>query len=703
MRVGAPGPAPVADEVEVLVVGAGPAGSSCAARLAEHGHDVLIVDQYPFPRHKPCGDGITDASVRMLENLGLHSLLADSIEIGGVRTFFGQKPKLRPLDRPARCISRAQLDQGILAVALERGARLAQLRVDGPLIEGGTVVGVSVAAPAGGAVLARCIIAADGATSRLRRGCGFVPPPSDRRAYAVRQYVCSEKPLAPYFDLVPLVHRGSELLGYGWIFPLDEHTANVGIGYYRSRVLASPPSLNEVLDGFINELTLEKNPRYGELSRVGKPLGSPLAVTFEEAACQFQRVLFAGDAAQTTEPVTGEGIGNALHGGAIVAEVAHAALTGTHGPRWYEGVALGRELNRCFLRIGQDVDVFKRALARRLATSSGRPVMRRTDPSAEPFFSAAAHAIAEPYELPALDQTAVHALLAETEPECAAALDDLNGRALDELLTSFPFTPEALHSRLRADPGPIAASLVFLGARAGGGTADDAAVTAALGVELLGTFPEFVRQTVDRPAGEGSKFNNVFAILVADFVVSRALKSGAFAGATVAAAIGATSCSMCEAEMIECVDRGVADRSPQRYLRAAELRDGALFELAVGIGATLAECDSETSAALARYGSELGVAHRIAIDVCALFPTDARGREDIERTRREGYLTLAMIEGIERALVECELRSRLAGEALGSAGLNGALAALAGLPVERIRAAIGALEGQTQASAESGR
>ncbi len=709
-------PASIADEVEVLVVGAGPAGSSCASRLAEHGHEVLLVDQYPFPREKPCGDGVTDASVQMLESLGLHSLLTDGIEIAGVRTFFSRKPKLRRLDRPARCIPRSRLDEEILSGALERGARFAQLRVDGPLIDKGKVIGVST--NAGGGLLARCIIAADGATSRLRRGCGFAPPPPHQRAYAVRQYLRTEKPVAPYFDLTPLVHRGSELLGYGWVFPLGEHTANVGIGYYRSQALANPPSLNEVLDEFIDELSSEANARYGELTRLGKPLGSPLAVNFDAAGCQFQRILFAGDAAQTTEPITGEGIGNALHGGAIVAEVAHAALAGAHGPQWHQGVSLGRELDRRFLRIGQDVDVFKRALARRLTTRRDRPVMRRTDPRAEPFFSATAHAIAKPFELPAIDRTAVYSLLEATDPACAAALDALNERALDELLTSFPFTPEALHSRLRAEPGPVAASLALLAARIGGGTTNSTAVSAALGVELLGMFPDFLRQTVDRPSGQGSKFNNIFAILVADYVVSKALRSSASAGAAIAGAIGGASCSMCEAEMIESVDRGMSCRPPRRYLRAAELREGALFELAAAIGAAVADCDTKTRDALARYGREVGVAHRIAADACALFPSDEWARDEVERMLQEGYLSLPTIEaiahedfnpeelrrnpmaflpalqrseGVWRALSECETRARAAGEALVDAGLNGAMAQLADLPAQRIRSAVSAI------------
>jgi hypothetical protein len=351
--------------------------------------------------------------------------------------------------------------------------------------------------------------------------------------------------------------------------------------------------------------------------------------------------------------------------------------------------------------------------------------MRRTNAREEPFFSATAHAIAEPFELPTLHGTLVYSLLEESDPKSASALDALNERALDEILTRFPFAPEALHSRLRTDPGPVAASLAFTATRAGGGAVDSTVVTAALGVELLGMFPSFLRQTVDRPVGEGSKLNNIFAILLADYVVSRSLRAGATGGEAIARAIGKTSCSMCEAEMIERDHRGDADCSAGRYLRAAELREGALFQLAASVSSTLGDHDSETGAALARFGAALGVAHRIAEDTCALFTADARGREEADRTLREGLLTLPMIEaisagdlepemierdagaslsairhsqGVGRALAECEARTRVACDALRAPGLDGGMKALAGLPAKRIRVALSAFEDPPQTS-----
>ena len=75
----------VIDEAEVVVVGGGPSGSVAAAKLAELGHEVLLVDQSGFPRDKPCGDGLTHASVAFLERMGLGDLMEASQRIEDVR------------------------------------------------------------------------------------------------------------------------------------------------------------------------------------------------------------------------------------------------------------------------------------------------------------------------------------------------------------------------------------------------------------------------------------------------------------------------------------------------------------------------------------------------------------------------------------------------------------------------------------------
>ncbi len=78
-------------ETEVLVVGAGPAGSSAAAWAARQGHEVTVIDKEKFPRDKPCGDGLTPRAIKELTSLGLADWLSTKPRKIGLRAAgFGQ-------------------------------------------------------------------------------------------------------------------------------------------------------------------------------------------------------------------------------------------------------------------------------------------------------------------------------------------------------------------------------------------------------------------------------------------------------------------------------------------------------------------------------------------------------------------------------------------------------------------------------------
>ena len=183
------------DEADVVVVGAGPSGSTAAAMLGELGHEVLVVDKDQFPREKACGDGIMHPAVAMAERLGLASLIEAHWEIEVGRVIVGHRRQsitrfVRSRGRPLpRCIGRADFDAALLGSARERGARVLHARVD-EVEESSS--GWRLHAVAGGESLvlgARVVVAADGATSRLRRSLGGAPSPP--LAYAVRQYFVS--------------------------------------------------------------------------------------------------------------------------------------------------------------------------------------------------------------------------------------------------------------------------------------------------------------------------------------------------------------------------------------------------------------------------------------------------------------------------------------------------------------------------------
>ena len=107
-----------------------------------------------------------------------------------------------------------------------------------PILREGNVVGVKlVHNGVQTSVSAPYIVAADGATSRLRRLMAFPSRPVAPSSYAARRYVLTQEPLEPIFDLYAPVT--GPLAGYGWVFPVSEYVANIGIGYVAARGLTA--------------------------------------------------------------------------------------------------------------------------------------------------------------------------------------------------------------------------------------------------------------------------------------------------------------------------------------------------------------------------------------------------------------------------------------------------------------------------------
>jgi flavin-dependent dehydrogenase len=95
--------------------------------------------------------------------------------------------------------------------------------------------------------------------------------------------------------------------GYGWVFPVDERVANAGVGYLGTQGLPHPRSINELLDSFLAALQRYQGDRLGNLDPIGRAIGGLFGGDFAAERCQLDGIIFLGDAAQTTDPITGEG------------------------------------------------------------------------------------------------------------------------------------------------------------------------------------------------------------------------------------------------------------------------------------------------------------------------------------------------------------------------------------------------------------
>ena len=319
--------ATVGTTCDLLVVGGGPAGAAAAIRGAAAGLSVVLCDKASFPRDKTCGDGLTTSALRLLERLGLDPATVPGWE--PVHEVVLRSPSGRVVELPlpadglfAAVVPRAVLDAALLDVAARQGAAIrpgAALQQLEPTANG-------VAAIVGDEhITARHVIAADGMYSTVRRLSGASDPHLGEW-HAFRQYFTGvpDRRLWVIFepDLLP---------GYAWVFPVAGGRANVGFGLPRRPGVSVRPMAAQWRD-------LLARPAFRALLGAAEPEGHhrawPIPADLARAPLWSGRVLFAGDAAGATDPMTGEGIGQALLTGILAAEAialgADPAATGRH-------------------------------------------------------------------------------------------------------------------------------------------------------------------------------------------------------------------------------------------------------------------------------------------------------------------------------------------------------------------------------------
>lgn len=313
----------MAAESDVIIVGAGPAGSALAFFLASAGRTVRLFDKAAFPRDKTCGDGLSPRALSVLGRIGAFEAVAaaghrvDRLRLYAPDGGFFEGPIPAPPGHPgfAVVLPRFQLDDLIRQRALAAGAAFEQAAVSGLLQDAaGRAAGVRTAE--GAEHRARLVVLATGASAGLLERAGLAPagPPQGR---AARTYFegLSGLPEAVefHFDSVPLP-------GYGWVFPTSPTSANVGAGYFvRPGGRAPHATPRQTYDGFL------ANPYVAGLLRGGRPAapvrGYPLRTDFPAARLAAPGLRLVGEAAGLVNPLTGEGIDYALESAETAAEV----------------------------------------------------------------------------------------------------------------------------------------------------------------------------------------------------------------------------------------------------------------------------------------------------------------------------------------------------------------------------------------------
>ncbi len=325
-------------KTDVLVVGAGPAGSAAAAWAARGGAEVVLADAAVFPRDKTCGDGLTPRAVHELARLGLEDWLRARATNKGLRAHgFGQTLHLPwpggNLPDWGSAVPRTELDDHLRTTALKAGARgvdgvrAVDVRRDGDRVS-------HVVFRRGGEtteVACRHLVVADGVRSPLGRVLGRTWHRETVYGVAGRAYLPSTAADDPWISS-HLELRGTEgeiLSGYGWIFPLGAGSGevNIGVGTLATAKRPADIAIKPLLAFYADQ----RREAFGLTGELRAPTSALLPMGGAVSHVAGANWALIGDAAGCVNPLNGEGIDYGLETGRLIAEMIADLTAGATG------------------------------------------------------------------------------------------------------------------------------------------------------------------------------------------------------------------------------------------------------------------------------------------------------------------------------------------------------------------------------------
>ncbi|PKY70919.1 FAD-dependent oxidoreductase [Brevibacterium ravenspurgense] len=336
-------------DADVVIVGAGPAGSAAAAHLAHAGLDVALLEKTAFPRDKICGDALTPRAVKELGHLGFS--LPDEAGwhrnrglrlIGGGHRMEIPWPDVTGFPSYGLTRARMDLDEQLARHAERQGAVLyQQMSAEEPVFDNGWIAGIrAVPADAKGRKLradkhgeaaeevffrAPIVIAADGVSARTAVQMGHRKRDDRPMGVAVRTYYDSPRHDDPFIEswLELRSPDGEPMPGYGWLFPLGDGTVNVGLGILNTSPQFGKVNYQNVLKDWIAAMGGEWGIGGADGTEgMRQPIRSAaLPMAFNRTPHFDRGVMLLGDAAGMVNPFNGEGIDYAFEQARIAAEI----------------------------------------------------------------------------------------------------------------------------------------------------------------------------------------------------------------------------------------------------------------------------------------------------------------------------------------------------------------------------------------------
>ena len=317
-------------EFDVIVIGGGPSGSSCASFLSKAGKKVLLLDRAKFPREKVCGDGISGRSVSVLKELGILNNFksAEHEDMFGV-TFSSPNGVVVPI--PAK----ADISPGFVCrrevfdnVIFQHAKSLCTKTIEGFFVQDLIRDGLKVVGVKGmyeGKLMefnAKIIVGADGAAGITARKLGAL---NDDEAHQCSGIRCYYEGVEGMGDKIELHFVKESIPGYFWIFPLPGKRANIGLCMMVRDLKKKKANLQKIMFDIIENNPTFKS-RFEKSKRVTDVKSWLLPYATKKVKAAGDGYVLIGDAASLIDPFTGEGIGNALTSGKIAAKIIIEAL-----------------------------------------------------------------------------------------------------------------------------------------------------------------------------------------------------------------------------------------------------------------------------------------------------------------------------------------------------------------------------------------
>tara|TARA_Y100001970_G_scaffold154940_1_gene189809 strand:+ start:345 stop:1568 length:1224 start_codon:yes stop_codon:yes gene_type:complete len=318
---------------DIIIVGAGPSGTSAALYASRLGLKTIIVDKSTFPRDKICGDALSGKSVKYMRELDILDEVS-KLKGSAIRRLTFGSPSHKQFDinlsgpnntgniKEGYVVPREIFDNFLFEKAknvteIKENFNVTDILYD----DADRIIGVTGKQNKEKKELyAPIILGCDGSKSTIARKLGFHTEDEDNTAIAIRCYYEGVKGLTDQIEL----HFVDEVLpGYFWLFPAGENVANIGIGLSKKQAKKDERKLTQILDDVVESDYFKS--RFSESKKLENPKGWSLPLGRVERPSHGDGFMLLGDAAGLVDPFTGEGIGNAMGSAKFSIEVAAKA------------------------------------------------------------------------------------------------------------------------------------------------------------------------------------------------------------------------------------------------------------------------------------------------------------------------------------------------------------------------------------------